>query len=67
MYIYDTGEGYNIIVEELTDIYAKSHLDIEPEKSKVSILRWDGNEEPYFNRCGNKVYLKDLGPEYIVY
>lgn len=66
MYIYDTGQGFNIIVDYISDVLVRSHCDLQPNHHKVSLIRWNKDGEAYFQRFGLRIYLKDLGPEYTV-
>lgn len=64
MYIYDTGSGFEIIVEDITEQVVKSRTSLNGSRSKLSLLRCNKYGEAYFNREGVKVYLKDLGEEF---
>ena len=64
MYIYDTGLGFEIIVEDITEQVVKSRTSLNGSRSKLSLLRYNKYGEAYFNREGIKVYLKDLGEEF---
>lgn len=66
MYIYDTGQGFNIIVDYIDDLIVRSHCDLQPNHHKISRIRWNNLGEAYFNRFGLKVYIADLGPEYTI-
>ena len=60
MYIYDTMDGFNIIVEGISNNLIKSRTDLPGSQSKISPIRVDKYGDEYFKREGKKVYISQL-------
>ena len=60
MYIYDTNKGYHIIVSEITPLSVLSHVEHLDEQDRLSLIKYNNQNRPYFTRYNNKIYLDQL-------
>ena len=60
MYIYDTGEGYEVYVLDITDNMVKATTSMPDSRVKLSLIKYDRYDKPYFIKNRHKIYLSEL-------
>ena len=66
VYIYDTGKGFHVIIEDIRDNLVLSRTDLPDSRNRLSLIKYNKSGEPYFNRENTRIYLRELNTEYFM-